>query len=272
MLTQTVDRLQTKTDLHKALKQQEFVLHYQPFVDTFTGSIRGCEALIRWQHPRQGLLSPGEFITVAEENRLIVDIGWWVMETACAQMQQWHRQFSNNQQVPLTIGINVSAKQFFESDCVHKIEKILTTTGINPQQVKLEMTESLLIEADILTKQKLQKIRALGLQLSVDDFGTGYSSLSYLHQFPLTGLKVDRSFLQQVPEDAQRTAIAEAIILLGQKLNLTVIAEGIETEAQLAWVRANKVPLVQGKLLSSGLPSNSFMALLQTGSTASSYF
>ncbi|MEO1351401.1 MAG: EAL domain-containing protein, partial [Cyanobacteria bacterium J06635_15] len=208
-------------------------------------------ALIRWQHPHQGLMPPTCFIPIAEESELILDIGWWVMEIACRQMHIWQQQFNDCQ--TMTMSINFSSKQIFATNCLDQVEHILKITGVDPRQIILEITESLFMQANDATESKLRSLRNLGIQLSVDDFGTGYSSLSYLYRFPLNGLKVDRSFIQQLPNHAQKTAIVEAIILLGQKLGLMVTAEGVETLVQLMWLQDKGIEQVQGFLFAHPL-------------------
>jgi len=267
----SLSRLQMVNDLHQALAKREFVLQYQPIVDVKTGAIKGCEALIRWHHPIRGLIEPSVFIPVAEESDLIIDIGWWVMETACHQMQQWQRQFCRHfSHHAMTMSINFSPKQFFAINCLKKISYILQQTRLVPAQIKLEVTEGLFMRANDTTVARLRQFRALGVNLSLDDFGTGYSSLSYLHRFPITDLKIDRAFLEQLPQQKSQTgsqvrspfAIAEAIVLLGEKLSLNRIAEGVETPAQLSWLQQQGVEQAQGFLFYRPMAANAMTALL----------
>ena len=221
--------------------------------------------MVRWEHPIKGIISPSLFIPVAEESELIVDIGWWVMETACHQIAAWeHRQALNIDQ-PMTMSINFSSKQFFTANCLERVTNIIEKTGVNPERVKLEITEGLFMHADSLMITKLNKFRALGMRLSVDDFGTGYSSLSYLHLFPITDLKIDRVFLEQLPKDVPQTAIIEAIVLLGKKLKLNLIAEGVETDEQLTWLQSKAVDQIQGFLFSKPLSAQQLTTFLLQG-------
>ena len=265
MHASAVERLQIETDLHHAVKQQSLRVHYQPIVDVKTLEIRGFEALVRWYSPDQGCIMPINFIPIAEESGLILEMGWWVMETACRQMQIWQQQFTHCQ--TMTMSINFSSKQFFAANCLEQIERILAVTGIAPQQIKLEITESLVMHLNDATESKLRWLRDLGMQLSVDDFGTGYSSLSYLYRFPLTELKIDQAFIQNVPDHAQKPAIVEAIIWLGQKLGLAITAEGVETIAQLEWLQRNGVEQVQGFLFAEPLTAEVLTILLAERAT-----
>ncbi len=258
-----LDKFQLATDLHKAFQERAFTLCYQPIVDANTQEIIGFEALIRWTHPERGAVSPSVFIPIAEESELISEIGWWVMETACQQMQTWLRHDDSFRRPELvTVSINFSSKQFLAADCLERMSAILSATGIAPHHVKLEITEGLFMHADDAMVAKLQRFRDLGMQLSVDDFGTGYSSLSYLYRFPITDIKIDRAFLEHLPEDRSRTAIVEAIILLGKKLDLNLIAEGVETIEQLSWLQKQGIDQIQGLLFYRPLTVDALTSLL----------
>lgn len=260
MHEQAVMRLQLENDLRRAIEQQEFHLHYQPIVLLKTESIVGFEALIRWQHPQRGSVSPAEFIPLAEETGLIVPIGYWVLYEACRQMYEWQRQFSVE---PMTMSVNLSTKQFAQLDLIAKIEQILLQTGLDARNLKLEITESSLMETDS-TAAMLGQLQALGVQLQIDDFGTGYSSLSYLHRFPIDTLKIDRSFVSRMGVDGENTEIVRTIVTLAHNLNMNVTAEGIETETQLTQLRALNCEHGQGYFFSRPVNSKAAEALIAT--------
>jgi diguanylate cyclase (GGDEF)-like protein/PAS domain S-box-containing protein len=243
MHQRAVALLQLETDLRRALDRQEFLLHYQPIVSLATQQIIGFEALLRWKHPERGMVSPAEFIPIAEETGLIVPIGLWVLKEACAQMKAWKSQLPQN--LPLTISVNLSGKQF-TPQLVEEIRQILADTGLEPQHLRLEITESVLIENTEAATTLLFQLRELGIHLSMDDFGTGYSSLNYLHRFPIDTLKIDRSFISQVDRDGEQLAIVRTIMTLAWNLGMDVIAEGVETSKQLAQLKALKCDAAQG--------------------------
>lgn len=229
MHTRAVAILQLETDLRLAIERREFQIHYQPIVCLKTSKITGFEALLRWQHPVRGLISPGEFIPVAEETGLIVPIGHWVLKEACRQICIWQEQFPDLP--PLTVSVNVSGKQFSQPNLIPQIRKILQETNLKPQSLRLEITESILIEnTDVVSI--LLELKAMNIQLYMDDFGTGYSSLSYLHRFPVDTLKIDRSFISTMDTDRKNSGIVQTIIMLAHNLGMNVIAEGIETADQ----------------------------------------
>lgn len=260
-----VARLQLENDLRHALDRQELELYYQPIVSLRALKIKGFEVLIRWRHPDRGIISPSKFIPVAEETGLIVPIGWWILKQACHQLRKWHQQFPLRS--PLTISVNLSAKQF-STQMVEQINQILQETQMESRYLKLEITESLLLENAPFTTTMLKKLKKLGVQISLDDFGTGYSSLSYLHQFPIDILKIDRSFINKIDTDIEQLAIVRAIVSLAWNLSLEVIAEGVETAKHLAQLRALKCRYGQGYLFSQ--PTNSAVAtqLLAAGTQA----
>jgi len=261
MHSQAIQRLQAENNLRTAIQQQEFVLLYQPIVDLETQTIQGFEALIRWQHPEKGLLLPTAFIDVAEETGLIEPLGEWILQTACKQLAQWRSQ-RKLQHRNLSISINLSSKQLQRS-LLSKLKKTLAAYAIEPNCLGLEVTESMLAQ-DIESKvQLLQEIKEIGVRISIDDFGAGYSSLSYLHQLPVDALKVDRSFVSPANANDHHQTIAKAIAALGKLLNLEVIAEGIETSEQLAWLRSFDCKYGQGHLFSPPVTAEKATHLLE---------
>ncbi|MCA1564287.1 MAG: EAL domain-containing protein [Acidobacteria bacterium] len=235
MHAQVNDLLQMETALRMAVERNELVVYYQSIVDLETFKISGFEALVRWNHPERGFISPAHFIPLAEETGLIVDIGEWVLRDACRQMERWQKIFPSDP--PLFVSVNLSSKQFIQSDLIQRVTQIIQETKINPEGLKLEITESAVMDNVETATEMLKKLRALGIKLSIDDFGTGYSSLSYLHRFPIDTLKVDRSFVVNMSEDSENVEIVRTIVSLAQNLGMNVIAEGVETKEQLAALR-----------------------------------
>jgi len=223
--------LEIENDLRRAIKNDEFLLNYQPILDLKTRNLSGFEALIRWQHPEKGLVSPLDFIPVAEETGLIVEIGEWVLVEACSQLKKW--QLENNFDEDIWMSVNVASKQFAEPDFVETVEKAIARTGIKPDSLKLEVTESGMIENIDHARSVMLSLFEKGIMLSIDDFGTGYSSLSYIHQLPLSSLKIDRSFVNQMGEGKENQEIIKTIVSLAKSLSLKIIAEGIETPEQI---------------------------------------
>ncbi len=223
-------RLSVERDLRSALERNEFELRYQPMIDLQTGVVAGAEALIRWRHPVEGMLSPDRFIPIAEESGLIVTLGLWVLEEACAQAVQWRSP-------DMTISVNVSGRQIQDPDLVTHVVEILDRTGLPPERLVLEITESVLMFDGAKAAQRLAQLRRLGVKIALDDFGTGFSSLSYLHRFPVDAVKIDRSFIEALGTDAHSSAIVTAIISMTSALGIAAIAEGVETLAQLTAVR-----------------------------------
>ena len=257
------ERLSLESKLRRALERGEFSLHYQPQVDLRTNRIFGCEALLRWNQPELGIVSPAKFIPLAEETGLIVPIGEWVVRTACLQNKAWQ-----NASLPfVTVAVNISARQFREKDLVQVVAKILAETGLDPKYLELEVTESVIMHDAHNAIADLQAFRDMGVKLSVDDFGTGYSSLSYLKRFPVDRLKIDQSFVRDIIADADDAAIAQAVITLGHTMNLRVIAEGVEAAEQLAFLRRNQCDEMQGYLFGKPVPAHEFGNLLQAGRT-----
>ncbi len=252
--------LELETDLRLALERQEFMVYYQPIVCLATGSITGFEALLRWHHSEKGLISPAEFIPVAEETRLIIPIGMWVLREVCRQLRAWQNRYPHQQSV--TISVNLSVKQFFHPDLIDQIDQVLATTGLDGRNLKLEITESALIENDRVANDLLQQLRSRQIHLSIDDFGTGYSSLSYLHRFPIDTLKIDRSFISRIGKNGENLEIVKAIVTLAHHLGMTVTAEGVETAQQFAQLRALRCELAQGYLFSKPLTPELAEAML----------
>lgn len=248
-------RVELIESLRVALVEQQFVLHYQPQVDG-TGRVIGAEALVRWDHPQRGRVSPADFIPAAEESGLIVPLGSWVLETACRQLAAWAAEPTLSS---LVVAVNVSARQFGHPDFVAQVKTAIAGSGVNPQRLKLELTESLLVDNVEATIAKMTALKALGVSFALDDFGTGYSSLSYLKRLPLDQLKIDQSFVRDVLCDSNDAAIARTIVALGQSLGLSVIAEGVETEAQREFLAHHGCPLYQGYLFSRPVPAAEFV-------------
>ena len=243
--------LELETDLRMAIGREELLVYYQPIVSLTTGKISGFEALVRWNHPQRGFVSPVEFIPIAEETGLIVPIGMWVLREACRQFYIWQSQSSTK----LKIGVNLSVGQFAQPDLIENIDKILWEMKLDSQNLKLEITESAIMDNAELATKILGKIQQRQIQLSIDDFGTGYSSLSYLHRFPVNTLKIDRSFVNRIGENGENIEIVQAIVTLAHNLGMTVIAEGVETANQLAFLQALGCEEGQGYFFSKPLPA-----------------
>jgi diguanylate cyclase (GGDEF)-like protein/PAS domain S-box-containing protein len=251
-----------EADLRKALLAGQFLLHYQPQVHA-DGRVIGAEALVRWQHPERGLVSPAEFIPLAEETGLILGLGQWVMETACKQLLAWEKDAAA---AHLSLAINVSSRQFRHVDFVPQVLAVLQRTGANPRRLKLELTESLLLDDVEDTISKMELLKMQGVSFSLDDFGTGYSSLAYLKRLPLDQLKIDQSFVRDVLTDSNDAAIARTVVALAQSLGLSVIAEGVETQGQRDFLDRHGCQFYQGYLFSRPLPVDAFNQFLKNGS------
>ena len=253
------DKLLTLDNLlHSALAKKEFVLHYQPIVNVKTNKIAKMEALLRWKNPQLGLISPSTFIPLAEDNGSLVAIGEWVLKTACAQNKAWQEMELD----PIKMSVNLSVSQFKQQNLVLAIVNILKQTQLKPEYLELEITESITMQNTESTKAILDRLNKIGVYLSMDDFGTGYSSLSYLKQFPFHTLKIDRSFVKDLHSNSQDLAIVKAIIALGQSLNLSVVAEGVETKELRDLLKNLGCEYIQGYLYSK-LPANDATKLLQ---------
>ncbi|MDQ5910464.1 MAG: hypothetical protein QG599_2560 [Pseudomonadota bacterium] len=255
------ERLTLENSLRQALARQEFVLYYQPQIDLRSGRMVGVEALIRWQHPEMGLISPARFIPVAEDSGLILPIGEWVIRTACAQNKAWQTAGLP----PITVAVNVSARQFSDKKLAMLVAQVLRETSLEACYLELELTESLVMHNAEDTIVTLRALKALGVRLAIDDFGTGYSSLAYLRQFPVDRLKIDQSFVQEISTNSNNTVIVKAVISLGHSLNIDVIAEGVESQAQLEFLHTHDCDEVQGYYFSKPVPPEQFIEVL-TGS------
>ena len=253
------ERMALETSLRRALERNEFFLHYQAKLDLHTERITGVEALVRWQHPELGMVPPMQFIPLAEETGLIVPIGKWVLNTACAQNVAWQRAGLP----PLCVAVNLSARQFADENLLEDIGAALKTTGLRPELLELELTESMVIQNTERAGRILVAIKKMGVRLAIDDFGVGYSSLTHLKRFPIDTLKVDRSFIRDLPQDLEDKAITEAIIAMGKSLNLTVVAEGVETLEQQTFLQDHNCDEMQGFLFSKPIPSEEFAELLR---------
>jgi EAL domain-containing protein (putative c-di-GMP-specific phosphodiesterase class I) len=252
----TLEHLHTGNALHRALDRGEFELHYQPILELETGRVIGFEALIRWQHPERGLIAPIEFIGLAEETGLIVPIGFAVMREAFGQVAAWSRREDVRAAGGLTVAVNLSARQLAAPGLVGTVAEVIASSGIDVDNVWLEITESVLLTDAKSTLVALRALRSIGVHLTVDDFGTGYSSLTYLQRFPVEGLKIDRSFVDGLGIEANDTTIVDTLVHLGHSLGLTVVAEGLETPLQLNHLRQLGCDNAQGYLLSRPLPAN----------------
>ncbi|MBC7804311.1 MAG: EAL domain-containing protein [Candidatus Parcubacteria bacterium] len=259
MNVHTLERLAMESDLRRALERNEFVLHYQPKIDLATGAVGGMEALLRWRHPVRGLVAPAEFVPLAEETGLIVPIGQWVLRTACEQNRAWQAQGLSS----LCVAVNLSARQFSQETLLQDVARVLSDTGLDASLLELEITESMVMRNPAHAVALLDSLKAMGVRLSIDDFGTGYSSLSYLKRFPIDNIKIDRSFIQDLPADGEDAAITRAIIAMAHSLRLTVVAEGVETDKQRHFLHQHGCDEMQGFLFSRPLTAEDFLRLLQ---------
>ena len=241
-------------DLRQAFKDDEFELYYQPVVNLRDNRITGCEALLRWHHPKRGLVSPTEFIPVAEETGLITQIGEWVLRTACAEAANWPDD--------IKIAVNVSPVQFTARNLVQTVVNALATSGLSPHRLELEITEAVLIRDDEAALAVLSQLRQLGVRIAMDDFGTGYSSLSYLQRFPFDKIKIDRSFIKDIAEGGGSPTIVQAVVTIARSRNITTVAEGVETKEQLAVLCSLGCTEMQGYLFSRPVPVQDLLKLL----------
>jgi EAL domain-containing protein (putative c-di-GMP-specific phosphodiesterase class I) len=251
-------RIKLESELRHALVDKELRLYYQAQVSS-AGKVVSAEALIRWEHPQRGLVSPVQFIPMAEESDLILPIGTWVLETACAQLKVWEKHPDTRD---LKLAVNVSARQFGQPDFVAMTKNIVGQSGIDPSHLKLELTESIVVNNVADTIEKMHQLKALGLTFSMDDFGTGYSSLAYLKRLPLDQLKIDQSFVRDISQDPNDAAIVQTIITMGNTMGMNVIAEGVETQQQLDFLLKHGCNTYQGYLFSRPVPLADFEKLL----------
>lgn len=261
------ERLLLENNLRKALERREFCVYYQPKIDLKTGTWVGMEALVRWNHSQWGLVSPAKFIPVAEETGLIGPIGEWVLRTACLATKRWHEAGH----AQLRVAVNLSGHQVHQPNLVETVQDILTETGLPPQFLELELTESILMQNTEVVIETLHRLRSMGIAISIDDFGTGYSSLAYLTRFPISGLKIDQSFVRRIDGHGDRIdgIIAKAVISLAHNLDLEVVAEGVETATQFEFLREEHCNLAQGYLFSRPIPAEDFEKLLTEAESAS---
>ena len=260
---QIMSHVKLEVGLRKALKNEELYLLYQPQIDVRSGEIVGVEALVRWRHPERGIISPTEFIPLAEETGLIVPIGEWVLRTACIQARQWQKTTQRS----LRMAVNLSAKQFKDENLTQIVVSALNDTGLEPRLLELELTEGTLMDDARATMATLEQLRAIGVYLSIDDFGTGYSSMNYLKRFDVRALKIDKSFICGLPQDSENAAITRAIIAMAHGLKMIVVAEGVETDEQLVMLEEYGCDLVQGYYLGHPSPQESITLMLQKAST-----
>ncbi|MGB3535814.1 MAG: EAL domain-containing protein [Microcoleaceae cyanobacterium] len=247
-----VNALELESELHRAVDQQQLVVHYQPILSLTTGTIEGFEALVRWYHPTRGLISPESFIPIAEETGLMTQISHWVLKQACHQLRVWQQQGELHDSV--FVSVNLSTQQFAQLDLVEQIEQVLKETHIHPRCLKLEITENAIMDNPTTAAEILQQLQQRQIQLGIDDFGTGYSSLSYLHSFPVDTLKIDRSFIEHLDGTPENVKLVSVILGIAQTMNMSVIAEGIETQQQLVQLRSLDCNLGQGYYFSEPLP------------------
>jgi EAL domain-containing protein (putative c-di-GMP-specific phosphodiesterase class I) len=258
-------RLELETSLRRAIQNEEFLLHYQPRVSIDSLDITGVEALVRWQHPQLGLVSPSEFIPLAEDTGLIVPIGEWVLRTACLQARRWRDEGF----APLKIAVNISARQFHDRDLSETVIRILDETGLPPKYLELELTESSIMQSAEFALDVLTRLKSMGINISIDDFGTGFSSLASLKRLPIDALKIDQSFVRDATADSDDAALVMAIITLGHNLRLQVIAEGVETEDQLKLLQLLRCDEIQGYFFSKPLPAETLVTLFDSRSERS---
>ena len=260
MYEQTLRLTQLESELHYALEHQEFELYYQPIISLKSDRLAGFEALIRWKNPKRGFISPIEFIPLAEDTGLIVGVGDWVMKEACQQLQKWLTKFPED--ADLKMSINLASHQIRETDLLDKLDAVLAETGIDGSAIRLEITESTLMDQGEQTIAKLSQLRARNIQLSIDDFGQGYSSLSYLHRFPINILKIDRAFVNQMSDGGENIEIVRTITVLAHTLNMRVVAEGVETVEQMEILKQLGCEYGQGYLFSPPLTAEAAELLI----------
>ena len=270
MHSSSIEFLQMETDLRQALERGEFKIFYQPIVTLETGLLAGFESLIRWEHPVRGLVSPIEFISIAENTGIIIPLGEWILRESCRQLRSWQRV--SDRSADLWVSVNVSSKQFVNFDLVQMVADALQETGLDPRCLKLEITESTMVENIDYVASVMEKLKALGVKLSIDDFGTGFSSLSILHRFPLDSLKIDRSFVAQIKEVDRPVEIVRTIVNLAESLGLEIIAEGVETIEQLTQLRQLGCQFGQGYCFATPLSAETVEELLGLTPSSSAFY
>jgi EAL domain-containing protein (putative c-di-GMP-specific phosphodiesterase class I) len=253
-----VERLMTKSKLKRSFERDELLVHYQPKFNLETGEIFGAEALVRWELPDRGLILPADFIPIAEDSNLIIEIGEWVLDKVCEDFRLWQRSVSS----PGRVSVNLSLKQLRQPNFISRISSIMRGHEVSPTSLELEITETTLMENPDRTIKLLDQLYALGLHLAIDDFGTGYSSLSALQQFPISTLKIDKSFVRDVAINPDDATIVGTIVQMGQNLNMDVVAEGVENEDQLNFLQSLHCTHVQGLLFGSPMSSDNYLELL----------
>jgi EAL domain-containing protein (putative c-di-GMP-specific phosphodiesterase class I) len=264
-----LNRMTMEADLRGVIDRRELSVHYQPVVHLATGRVSGVEALARWRHPERGLVSPAQFIPLAEETGLIIDIGRWVLFEACRQIRQWQEKYASDP--PLMLGVNISGRQLQDARLVKDLQEVLRAQSIDPSTLVLEITESILMRHTGKVGDALSGLRSLGVHLAIDDFGTGYSSLGYLQSFPIDILKIDRSFVMRVARGPEESALCRAIVKLAHNLELTTVAEGIEEEQQLVRLRELGCSLGQGYYFSKPLPPADMDDLLRVAAVGTAW-
>jgi EAL domain-containing protein (putative c-di-GMP-specific phosphodiesterase class I) len=255
---QIMSHVKLEVGLRKALQNDELYLLYQPQIDVRSAEIVGVEALVRWRHQERGIISPTEFIPLAEETGLIVPIGEWVLRTACLQAMDWQRLTARS----LRMAVNLSAKQFKDENLSQMVLSALAETGLDPKMLELELTEGTLMDDAMATLATLEQLRGIGVHMSIDDFGTGYSSMNYLKRFDVRALKIDRSFIAGLPQDSENAAITRAIIAMAHGLKMAVVAEGVETDAQLLLLEEYGCDMAQGFFLGHPATADVITAML----------
>jgi diguanylate cyclase (GGDEF)-like protein len=252
MNTEAHEHIQMESMLRKAIANNEFILFYQPKLDLGSGKVTGVEALIRWDSPDVGMISPNKFIPLAEETGLILQIGEWALREACKTAKSWQTEGFD----PISVAVNLSPKQFRHKDIAQLVASVLKESGLEPEYLNLEITETAVMDNVETAIQRLTEIKGMGVEISVDDFGTGYTSISYLKRFPIDVLKVDQSFIKGIPQNTDDVAIVSAVIAMAHNLGMTVVAEGVETEEQMQYLAEHACDMIQGYFISSPLPAN----------------
>jgi diguanylate cyclase (GGDEF)-like protein len=261
MREQAISRLDMENELRSGLKDSQFCLFYQPILSLDSGKLIGFEALIRWNHPARGLLSPADFLPVAEESGLIIPIGYWVLQEACSQVCRWQENFNTEQ--PLSINVNISLKQFTQADFIPQVQRVLAETGLDPSRLHLEITESVLIDNTASARETFEALNKMGIQLQVDDFGTGYSSLSYLHQFPIHSIKIDRSFIREIVQGEKNHDLVRTMVMMAGNMGMDSIAEGVETDEQMQILKDLGCKYGQGYLIARPMGSEPARAWME---------